>query len=120
VQALAWTVGLGRQPLKADGGIDEIAQDQPRHVRFPILRDPSQVQFRNVQVVGGHKLVCGEFNATNQYGAFEGYEPFAYFESEEGPPQTLWLKVKRSAEFNAQAYEGITLPCRMLSNTGES
>lgn len=36
VQAFARTVGLGRQFLETDRGIDEIAQDQPRHVRLAI------------------------------------------------------------------------------------
>lgn len=42
------------------------------------LKDPASVQFRNLRLrdFQGGKLLCGEINAKNSYGAYVGYAPF--------------------------------------------
>lgn len=43
------------------------------------LKDPDAAQFRNVRYVefkSEGRLVCGEYNAKNSYGAFVGYQLF--------------------------------------------
>jgi hypothetical protein len=44
------------------------------------LNDPASAQFRNEMVEGyeGGTLVCGEVNGKNQFGAYNGFAPFAY------------------------------------------
>lgn len=43
------------------------------------LRDPRSAQFRNVRMIvnGGTSVVCGEVNARNGYGGYNGFEPFS-------------------------------------------
>jgi hypothetical protein len=45
-----------------------------------LTRDPSAVQFRNIvtKFDKNGKLICGEFNETNQFGGYEGFTKFAY------------------------------------------
>ena len=41
------------------------------------FKDPSSVQFRNVKDYhGGVSKVCGELNAKNSYGGYEGFKRF--------------------------------------------
>jgi hypothetical protein len=45
------------------------------------LRDPSSVQYRNIHVLpntGEGARVCGEVNAKNGYGGYDGFTRFAY------------------------------------------
>jgi len=44
------------------------------------LKDPSSATFKNVRVVRktDRKLVCGEINAKNSFGAYVGYQPFIW------------------------------------------
>ncbi len=48
------------------------------------LKDPSSAQFRNVRVVSynGGRLVCGEINAKNSYGAYVGFAGFMATDTE--------------------------------------
>lgn len=39
-------------------------------------KDPDSVQFRNVTVIPGTQEVCGEYNARNGYGGYNGFKPF--------------------------------------------
>lgn len=43
------------------------------------MLDPSAAQFRNVRIVNfeSGKIICGEVNGKNAYGAYTGYRPFA-------------------------------------------
>lgn len=43
------------------------------------LRDPGAAQFRNVRTVSYNagKVICGEVNGKNAYGAYVGFKPFA-------------------------------------------
>jgi len=40
------------------------------------LKDPSSVQLRNVQA--NDRVICGEYNSKNSYGAYSGYQPFVF------------------------------------------
>lgn len=42
------------------------------------VKDPASIEFREVNDAGGG-VVCGEYNAKNGFGAYNGFEPFAYF-----------------------------------------
>lgn len=39
-------------------------------------KDPDSVQFRNVKIVPGTQEVCGEYNARNGFGGYNGFKPF--------------------------------------------
>jgi hypothetical protein len=41
-----------------------------------VLKDPSSVQFQNVGET--QNVICGEYNAKNSYGAYDGFEAFSY------------------------------------------
>lgn len=40
------------------------------------MKDPSSVKFRDVNVYLDHRLVCGQVNAKNSFGAYAGYTRF--------------------------------------------
>lgn len=42
------------------------------------LKDGESAKFRNVTVAPLGKVVCGEVNSKNAFGAYSGFEPFAY------------------------------------------
>jgi hypothetical protein len=71
--------GCGVRPTTSDEHLVEIAKG---HVRAN-LRDPSSVEFRNMQVKRlpqadntTEVVVCGEFNAKNGFGGYAGFTPF--------------------------------------------
>jgi hypothetical protein len=49
------------------------------------LKDPSSSQFQNV--TENPQLICGELNAKNSYGAYEGFKAFVF----ERASKTLWV-----------------------------
>ena len=66
--------------------------------------DPGSVRFRDVAVIrqpSGMKAVCGEFNAKNRLGGYNGFERFisagtgqhTYIESEVDDFQSAWVSV---------------------------
>lgn len=40
------------------------------------LKDPDSAQFRNLRVVSGGAALCGEVNAKNSYGGYNGFKSF--------------------------------------------
>lgn len=50
------------------------------------LKDPSSVQYQHV--VENPQVICGELNAKNGFGAYEGFEAFVY----DRQRQKLWLE----------------------------
>ena len=53
------------------------------------LKDCGSARFRNVRFIMSKKtdgsmapIVCGEVNAKNSYGGYEGFQPFAYYPGE--------------------------------------
>ncbi len=43
------------------------------------MKDPDSAKFRNwaaYEVSNGDRIVCGEVNAKNSYGAYVGFDPF--------------------------------------------
>lgn len=61
------------------------------------LRDPSSTQFRNTYIsANDNKVLCGEINGKNAYGAYVGYERFFYLNenlhTETKPPSDRWVK----------------------------
>lgn len=50
-----------------------------KHVVTQDLKDPESAKFRNLRTVKtdtGLRILCGEMNAKNSYGAYTGYVPF--------------------------------------------
>ena len=50
---------------------------EAKQVLSDMTTNPSAVQFRGIRAVGN--VVCGEFNAPNEMGGYEGFEPFSYY-----------------------------------------
>lgn len=48
------------------------------------MKDPEAVRFRKLQVreSGGVRIACGEFNAKNSYGGYNGYRPYVAINSD--------------------------------------
>lgn len=42
------------------------------------LKDPDSAKFRDVRAYPDKRLVCGEVNGKNSYGAYAGFSPFFY------------------------------------------
>jgi hypothetical protein len=42
------------------------------------LKDPDSAKFRGMKAYPGKKLVCGEVNGKNSYGAYSGFSTFFY------------------------------------------
>lgn len=42
------------------------------------LKDPESAKFRSLDVYVDKKIVCGEINGKNGYGAYAGFSPFYY------------------------------------------
>lgn len=40
------------------------------------LKDPNSAQFRDVKLIAGGKGICGEINAKNSYGGYDGFKVF--------------------------------------------
>ena len=55
----------------------ELEKKAKEAVRYD-LKDPDSAQFREIQVYLEKRLVCGEVNSRNSYGAYAGFEPFTY------------------------------------------
>lgn len=59
-----------------------LAPDEIEFVRSGIadaMKDPGSAQFRNwtaYNVSNGDRIVCGEVNAKNSFGAYVGFDPF--------------------------------------------
>ncbi|GEO83052.1 hypothetical protein ROR02_31830 [Pararhodospirillum oryzae] len=72
-----------------------------------LMKDPESVRVKGVRVVdfAGGKVVCGEFNAKNGYGAYTGYKPFVAGVSVADVYETKYPLIEKSA--NA----GITAAC---------
>jgi hypothetical protein len=75
----------GGTPKRADANTTEAAPapDPNKRVRDitedsvrMALKDPGSANFRSVAVYRNGKLVCGEVNAKNSFGAYAGYEEF--------------------------------------------
>ncbi|MBA8886169.1 hypothetical protein FHW12_000360 [Dokdonella fugitiva] len=41
-----------------------------------LMKDPSSVQFRKIRFGTTDKVVCGEANSKNSFGAYTGFMPF--------------------------------------------
>lgn len=66
----------GQQAFDALGAEAFVLQSQ-NHVQED-LKDPESARFRKVELrsFSNGKLVCGELNAKNSYGGYEGYKKF--------------------------------------------
>jgi hypothetical protein len=55
------------------------------------LKDPDSAKFRNVRAGfrGEDYMVCGELNAKNSYGAYNGYKPFMVWGDNTIIPDTI-------------------------------
>lgn len=42
------------------------------------LKDPGSAKFRNLKVIEGAGILCGEVNAKNAFGAYVGFRKFAF------------------------------------------
>ncbi|WP_372090325.1 hypothetical protein P7L79_12875 [Tistrella mobilis] len=74
------------------------------------MKDPAAAQIRKVRTVShgaGGKLVCGEINGKNSYGAYTGFSRFA------GTPADVRFEASggRDARLNAALNGGITDAC---------
>ncbi len=67
-----WTIVLLALALAACGGPFADA----KKAAASLLKDPGSAQFREVQQ--GGRLVCGEINGKNTYGAYSGFTRFVY------------------------------------------
>lgn len=55
------------------------------------MRDPESTRFRKwtaYQLSNGDRVVCGEVNAKNGFGAYVGYSPF-YIRFRDGKPESV-------------------------------
>lgn len=73
------------------------------------LKDPDSAKFRNVAIkrYEGLRIVCGEVNAKNSYGAYTGFKKFAAGPTESSIESTD----SRYAHIDAAANAGITAAC---------
>ena len=73
VLAFLW-LAIGSPTIKANAGKDSVRA---------LMRDPSSVQFRNVEArriaPPLNEVVCGEFNAKNGFNAYTGFKRFYAF-----------------------------------------
>lgn len=56
------------------------------------MKDPSSVQYRGIRsfvTSGNQRIICGEYNAKNSFGAYTGFEPFLVRTYEDQPVSTL-------------------------------
>lgn len=56
------------------------------------LKDPSSVQYRGVRsfvTSGNQRIICGEYNAKNSFGAYTGFKPFWVRTYEDMPVDTV-------------------------------
>lgn len=60
------------------------------------LKDPGSAQYQNVSK--NPQVICGELNGKNSYGAYDGFEAFAY----DRQRKELWLE--NSARFKDEDY----------------
>ena len=74
------------------------------------LKDPSSVQFRSVTIVDafGGKIVCGELNGKNSYGAYVGFKPF--YAVPVGGGQ-IWATGSRYPSIDRDQNAGIVAAC---------
>jgi hypothetical protein len=54
-----------------------LVQDAKREAAA-LMRDPASTTFENVTEYPDQKVVCGELNSKNAYGAYAGLEAFVY------------------------------------------
>lgn len=72
------------------------------------LKDPDSAKFRNIFISAkgwpkaGNRTVCGEINSKNSYGAYVGFIPFIYSESNFNQDSATNLLVKDPSKFNSQ------------------
>lgn len=66
-----------------DGSYDSLALAYQGTVEASVtdkLRDPRAAQYRSLRLINnpkGELTICGEVNARNGYGGYNGFEPFA-------------------------------------------
>lgn len=63
----------------ASGKTEAEAVEEAKRAAASKLKDPEAARFRNVVIksyIDG-KIICGELNGKNSYGAYVGYRPFA-------------------------------------------
>lgn len=56
------------------------------------MKDPSSVQYRGVRsfvTSGNQRIICGEYNAKNSFGAYTGFKPFWVRTYEDMPVDTV-------------------------------
>lgn len=72
------------------------------------FKDPGSAQFRNLRVVKFQtgKLVCGEVNAKNSYGAYVGFKPFVG-----GPIKAILLETSEYSAIDEDANAGLYAAC---------
>jgi len=94
----------------ANGGTEEGAIAKAQEAASYSLKDPDSAKFRNVRIVGyfNWKLICGEINAKNSYGAYVGYSRFVAGIS----AATIESKGSRYPEIDAAANAGLDVVCR--------
>lgn len=73
-----------------------------------MMKDPESAKFRNIRLVPhrNSKVMCGEINAKNAYGAYAGFEPFV-----SSPKSALVFRSDRRAEIQNAENAGISITC---------
>lgn len=93
------TVGLGLAGCGNTGPAKEAVGDQ--------LKDPSSAQFKEVRRTDG--VVCGEVNAKNSFGAYEGFRRFFVVDGAEAV-------LEPAEEGAAKEYFGVAFSLRCPSS----
>ncbi len=108
---------MNTEEFLSEGNSEREAVRQALHSLAAGLKDPDSAKFRNVAIkkYEGLRIVCGEVNAKNSYGAYVGFKKFAA-----GPTEsTIEITNGRYAHIDAAANSGITAACEGPS-TGPS
>jgi hypothetical protein len=78
--AVGETASKPPAPITVESPEDKATQRAYRLFEFAkaSLKDPDAAKFKNLTTDATGVLLCGELNAKNSYGAYTGYQSFAY------------------------------------------
>lgn len=100
---------------KQDKRIEAVAKQSVKNM----LKDPSSVQFRGLHTNSAGD-VCGQFNAKNSYGGYEGFEDFMYEKSSQLLLNVEKLKIMRDIKEIENLVHSMEIPSDELFNRIQS